>query len=726
MNVDLVDEMKPHASTLMEVCANSEITVKNESENCTETTTKIKTTNTEISVNDTDDSTLLALASLPKAEIKLKKLEETKLLMDNNENSLSVDTLIEILSSNSDNKLPIIDDVKKELEENGSRNLNNINVPPSSIPSTLNSPSCSSSSSSSKMSFSSPNEALPPSSFSPSPSSIFNNSPKKFPSPHYPNGGKPMLADMNKKMKQGGATRKRAKPKAVYQSQISDNSVGIKLCIKKSINTMPSPSSSSSSNKSPKKRSRKSKSSTSKTCESDSEDSYVKKRKKRSVNNSSSGKTTFDEPKEQSGWGKVIPREVLLEIFKMVVKEEGSIPTLCRLMKVCLLWREVALDRNLWRIVDLSTYYNEKDRTEVKLKSFIKNFLIDCEELNISYWKVANTECVLAKLYESSPGLRSISLCGWRTLTNDNLYYLAENFSQLARLDLSSINTEMNTSKTAVGLQSLVTAIEKFNERLTHLNLSDNRLSGIPQITQALTKYCPNLTLLDLSNVKTVAVSHAMLHIEKLQEGCQKLKVLRIANSHVQLSNATLQEQMQSPGFPELEELSVASLSDESRLMSDEALQRILKSSTKLKLLDVRGCARLTHDSLIRIPAWDLKHLFLSGCSVTRDIGSGLELIASKWAHSLIEFDLAWATHQVPLDNALRALADKRDESPLNHLNLCGSAVSVEAVKEILENCKALNSINLSSCRGLPRGIKRQLEGHTQLNELRENLRSEH
>lgn len=53
-----------------------------------------------------------------------------------------------------------------------------------------------------------------------------------------------------------------------------------------------------------------------------------------------------------------------------------------------------------------------------------------------------------------------------------------------------------------------------------------------------------------------------------------------------------------------------------------------------------------------------LKQLFL----IPR---SGLELIASKWAHSLIEFDLAWATMQKPLDNALRALADKRDESPL-------------------------------------------------------------
>jgi hypothetical protein len=44
---------------------------------------------------------------------------------------------------------------------------------------------------------------------------------------------------------------------------------------------------------------------------------------------------------------------------------------------------------------------------------------------------------------------------------------------------------------------------------------------------------------------------------------------------------------------------------------------------------------------------------------------SGLELIASKWAHSIIEFDLAWATVTVSLDNALKALADKRDESPL-------------------------------------------------------------
>lgn len=56
--------------------------------------------------------------------------------------------------------------------------------------------------------------------------------------------------------------------------------------------------------------------------------------------------------------------------------------------------------------------------------------------------------------------------------------------------------------------------------------------------------HCPNLSLLDLSNVSTVAASHGVLHIEKLQEGCQHLKVLRITNSQISLSAATLTEQV--------------------------------------------------------------------------------------------------------------------------------------------------------------------------------------
>lgn len=47
-----------------------------------------------------------------------------------------------------------------------------------------------------------------------------------------------------------------------------------------------------------------------------------------------------------------------------------------------------------------------------------------------------------------------------------------------------------------------------------------------------------------MSNVTTIAASHGILHIEKLQHGCQKLKVLRITNSHITLSPTSVQEQV--------------------------------------------------------------------------------------------------------------------------------------------------------------------------------------
>lgn len=121
-----------------------------------------------------------------------------------------------------------------------------------------------------------------------------------------------MISDMNKKMKQVS----KRQPRAVYQSQISNNSIGIKICIKKSVNankstSMPSPN----NNKTPKKRSRKSKA---KTHESDSDDAYVKRRKKSSsVSSNNNTKTPSDEPVEQSGWGKHMPKEILFDVSSL-------------------------------------------------------------------------------------------------------------------------------------------------------------------------------------------------------------------------------------------------------------------------------------------------------------------------------------------------------------------------------------------------------------------------
>lgn len=55
---------------------------------------------------------------------------------------------------------------------------------------------------------------------------------------------------------------------------------------------------------------------------------------------------------------------------------------------------------------------------------------------------------------------------------------------------------------------------------------------------------CPNLELLDLSNVGTFAHNMSLFHVEKLQVGCPKLKVLRITNSQIWMAPASLTEQV--------------------------------------------------------------------------------------------------------------------------------------------------------------------------------------
>lgn len=54
-------------------------------------------------------------------------------------------------------------------------------------------------------------------------------------------------------------------------------------------------------------------------------------------------------------------------------------------------------------------------------------------------------------------------------------------------------------------------------------------------------------------------------------------------------------------------------------------------------------------------------------------------------------------------------------------MDLTGSSVSIEPVKAVLNNCPLLSALNLASCRGLPRGIKRLYKGHS-LTELRSQL----
>lgn len=237
--------------------------------------------------------------------------------------------------------------------------------------------------------------------------------------PKKPLSGKPKAFAMNQSCKMAlskpsskGASRGRPKRKALvamYQSQITDNSLGIKIKLKKSVEvpiTFSSRKKTSSSlvtsgsttpGKSTRKRQRKSKQKD--TTDSDDSEYEKRRRKERSFNNNTTAdrqknrKTApvtddYTEPEEQSGWGSRIPDPVLLTIFEYAVSQDGCLPTIVNAGKVCSLWRRISLNPKLWHTLDLSTW--TKDRNELTLKWIIDNHLHACKDVNLGKIYVNN------------------------------------------------------------------------------------------------------------------------------------------------------------------------------------------------------------------------------------------------------------------------------------------------------------------------------------------------
>ncbi|KAK9874860.1 hypothetical protein WA026_005676 [Henosepilachna vigintioctopunctata] len=516
-----------------------------------------------------------------------------------------------------------------------------------------------------------------------------------------------------KKNSSPGRGRPRKALVPMYHSQISGDKNTIKIRIKKSSITEQEQVTPSKKKSGRRKRHKV-------KYDTDASDYETTKKKHKSSANSDDFVSSSQSPvMDEIGWGSKIPENVLFRIFQFCTSQEGALPILIRLSRVCKLWKKVSLDPYLWTKVDLNLV-KERARTELRLHWLIQNRLTYCQDLCLGEWKIRNIQAALEALCEGCLDLKGLNMSGWQGMSTDNLKYITTECKKLERLDLSYINPS-----SAINAQLFVSLGQAMNNRLTHLVLAHNKMASFTQIVASIATHCPNLQLLDLSNIKTYAHNTALLHIEKLQIGCPKLRVLRITNSQIWLAPASITDQVQSPGFPQLEELSLAGVEDDktttSRSADDDAMNRILKCSTKLRLLDIRGCTRLTDSGLVRIPTWDLEHLFLSGCQITRSQNSGLELIVQKWARSLLEVDLAWSTATESLDAAVTALGQVGPESRLSILNLCGSSVNLDPVKAVLSGCTNLYSINLQSCRALPRGIKRLYTGAA-VEELKQSL----
>ncbi|OQR71505.1 F-box/LRR-repeat protein 6-like [Tropilaelaps mercedesae] len=400
-------------------------------------------------------------------------------------------------------------------------------------------------------------------------------------------------------------------------------------------------------------------------------------------------------------WNRQIPREVLLKIFRHGVEKFGVLPFLITAREVCPEWRAVAEDVSLWEKVDMSIVkVKEAQLTRWATMGMLKRV----RELNLSNFGPNITHSTITSVINHCPRLEILNLSYNTKLSTDTVEHIVNKCDRLRGLDISGTTKNRGGGPgSTCSPSALKSLIIKRGENLVQLCLAENAVSSLNSILNLVPSYLSRLQMLDLSNI--TMTSCVIFPLERIQEKCPDLKVLRLANTQVRLAAVPPAEQARSPGFPLLEELSVANLFD----LGDSSLMRFLKSSEKLTLLDVRSCKSLSVSGLIKIPAWDLTQLYLANCDAATN--PDVELVMNKWAHSLKVIDVSWVSNDTAINAALRALATHSDTpSNVYELDLKGSSVSFSTLKIVLDRCQRLRKLNLTSCRSLPRGIKRVYE----------------
>uniref|UniRef100_A0A8D2IZT5 F-box and leucine rich repeat protein 6 n=2 Tax=Varanus komodoensis TaxID=61221 RepID=A0A8D2IZT5_VARKO len=428
----------------------------------------------------------------------------------------------------------------------------------------------------------------------------------------------------------------------------------------------------------------------------------------------------------QGAWGKQLPVEILVQIFRLVVALEGSVPFLCRMARVCQLWYGAASSPALWKKVSVSHCWTTPSKKcppalEKRVLGTVEwlaaNRFSHLQDFALCHWK-SHVAFVLKALGSSCPLLASLKLSYCGGVTTESLCALAGCCPQLNSLNLQ--NSQVDSS-------AVLRLLEAAGPRIRCLWLTySSRMSAIMAVLSSGS--CPELRLLDVNTEIEQSNQHFQLPVEQLQAACPQLQVLRLINI-VSFPKPLPASAPSCPGFPLLEELCLATAYFS--LVDDRMLQRLLRASSRLRVLDLRGCFRVTPRGLGLLPCPDVEQLYLGlYCSANhlRLPLEGSPLITGKWSHSLRELDLTGQCFsESDLEQAMAAFAleaGTRREPVLRSLNVAGTKVAVSTVSALIASCPALGYLNLSSCRHLPRGTKKAYRGRAEIHQCLQQLLS--
>lgn len=421
-------------------------------------------------------------------------------------------------------------------------------------------------------------------------------------------------------------------------------------------------------------------------------------------------------------WGQSLPEEVLVSIFQMLVVQNGAVPFLCRVARVCRLWNAAAASPSLWRRVSVGYCWIEPGKsqlpkTEQKIKDTFRWLAEDrfsqLRAFTLNHWK-KNVDYAVEVVSQSCPQLASLTLSYCAGVTEKTFQSLAGHSPSL-----ESINVQYSEYQVE-GLANLLEMNGSTIRQLlfTHGPKNDRLLAALSR------GCCPDLELLEINTKLDSGFCQLPIGIQALQHGCPNLKTFRMLNV-IPVHKTVRRGQDPVLGFPLLEELCMATTSIS--FMSDRDLWDLLFGSPGLRVLDLRGCSRVTALGLEVLPCGELECLFWGqyfNCKVALPSArKDLHKLTEKWSRSLRELDIAnQLFREEDLEVAMGHLAQVPDTDALRSLNLSGTRITPAALRLIIGQSTALNYLNLSSCRNLPRGLKRVYRGRDDVRRLLDTL----
>jgi F-box/leucine-rich repeat protein 6 len=296
--------------------------------------------------------------------------------------------------------------------------------------------------------------------------------------------------------------------------------------------------------------------------------------------------------------------------------------------------------------------------------------------------------------------LRQLSVSSVESyFTAASLEAIAKNLCQLESLGLQFLTGGVNS-------KSIVNVIQLKGPQFRGLSVAGCQKVG-RTLVQSIAGCCPNLMHLDLS-----CTPLRTLDVKAMQRGCPRLRALHL--DHLTFCSYSYEDIEGEPhGFKELH---ILTLADSTLSPAVRTVEQLLSKSLKLHTLDLRAWSDPTYNSLVRaLP---------TGCPNIQ------QLLVARWRYvnvpgfmqaisiytHLRELDLSYCPGID--DDAATLLARTPVALSLMSLNLSSTQITASGLQTIVAACPHLESIDLTGCRGAPRGLK-QKHNKEQIQQIR-------